>query len=1354
MNRFWTFLMDVRVLSVLGLAALAAFLFLGADTLQIGLIYAGLALAVVLVIWLIVWIVRKVLARRAARSLEQAIDDPGDPKKRSLSLSNKADTDAIHTRMREAVKTIKTSRLGQSTGSAALYELPWYIVIGNPAAGKSTAVVKSGLKFPFADKAGSVIQGIGGTRNCDWFFTTEGILLDTAGRYSVHEEDRSEWLGFLGLLKKQRPKAPINGILIAASLAELSQARPEVAIQLAKNLRQRVQELTETLEVFAPVYLLFTKADLISGFTEFFEDGDRAERERVWGATLPYDPLAKVDTVAQFDRHFDELFDGLREMSVARLSLHRGESLPPGVLTFPLEFAAIKPALRAFVATLFEDNPYQFAPIFRGFYFTSALQEGTATSRASEHVARQFALTDKPEHAVAMVSADNGFFLKELFSRVIFADRNLVKQYASRGKLRARSFTFGAAVLALALGLGGWTWAYLGNRQLTANVRADLDKAIGLQKERSDLASRMEALEVLQDRIEQLESYRSTRPLSISLGLYQGEAIETKLRQEYFAGVKQIMVQPVAQALEGFLGEVNQNAAQLQPMSRVPVSAAAPLAVAVATIAPGAVTATAAAAGATGSATGVASPAPTAGLFTEASPQSVEDAYNALKSYLMLADKSRMEAGHLTDQMTRFWRGWLEANRGAMPRERMIRSAERMIGFTLANLQDPAFPVLTNNLTLVDQTRESLKRVVRGMAARDRVYADVKARASTRFPQMTVARIVGDLDREVIAGSYAIPGTFTREAWDGYIQEAFKEAATKELQSADWVLKVAARDDLSLEGSPEQIRKALTELYKAEYVKEWQRFMQGVTVADFNNFETAVVRMNRLGDPAQSPIKKVMQTLFDQTSWDNPSLLNERLGTAQRGFMDWVKQSILRQAPTRVDVNVNLSGGPKAEIPTGPIGREFAVLSRLMMSRDNAPTQMAGYLEALSKLRTKYNQVKTQGDPGPAARALMASTLASTGSELADALRFVDEQMLVGMTDTARTTLRPLLVRPLMQAFAVIVGPTETEVNRVWAAQVQEPFQRVLASKYPFDPSSKIEAAPAEIAKVFGPEGTVAKFTTETLTPLVVRRGDTLTARTWADIGVRLRPEFAAGFAAWIAPLEGGAAPTQGGSAGSSGAGSSGAGGAAAGGGGVVPNASQTVFQILPQGSQGLSEYTIEIDGQKLRYRNTTATWEQFVWPNPSAVPGARITALTFDGKTVDILNEPGRFALTKMLEAAKRKLLGDNLYELAWANGASVVTVQLRVISQPGAAAAGGAGTAGGGGGGTATGAGAGSAAAPVGVAGLRGVRLPALVVGADVAAAVGAGPAVGSASGAVGSTSTSAASGPNTSGASKGRK
>lgn len=1267
MKRFFLLLMDVRVLSVLGLAALAAFLFLGAGTLQIALVWAGVAIAAAVLVWFAVWVVRKLLNRRAAKKLEAAMNAENDKaQQKATSIDERAEMRLLRERMNTAVKTIRTSKLGLTTGAAALYELPWYMVIGNPAAGKSTAVVKSGLNFPFADNHGNIIQGIGGTRNCDWFFTNEGILLDTAGRYSVHDEDRQEWLGFLNLLKKHRAKAPINGILIAASVAELTQAKPEAAIQLAKNLRQRVQELTEKLEVFAPVYLVFTKTDLVSGFVEFFEDRDRDERASVWGATLPYDPTAKVDAVAEFDRHFDELRDGLKEQALARMTLQRGQALPPGVLTFPLEFNQLKPALRAFVATLFEDNPYQFRPVFRGFYFTSAVQEGTASSRASQHVAQRFALQAPTNQTTAAVYADNGFFLKDLFSKVVFADRDLVKQYTSRTKQHLRKATFAAAVVGLAAALGLWSWSYLGNRQLMSNVQADLDKVARLQADKFDLASRLEAMEVLQDRIEQLQGWRDNRPIGVSLGLYQGQEMERKLRAEYFAGLRQIMIEPVTQSLEAYLAEVNANAGNLQPMTRPPGSGIASLGLAAA-----------APAGAASAPTAAVTPA-VPSRFVDASATSVEEAYNALKTYLMLAEQPRMETSHLGDQLTRFWRNWLDDNRGVMPREQLNRSAERMMTFALGNLQDPIFPVVQNNLSVVDTTRDSLRKVMRGMPARERVYAEVKARANTRFPAMTVAEIVGD-GKTTVAGSHVVPGAFTRKAWDEYVQTAFKDAANNELQTDDWVLKISARDDLSLEGSPDQVRKVLTELYKAEYVAEWQRFMQGVSVASFATFDDAVLHMNRLGDKSSSPIKLLLTELSDQTSWDNPSLLNERLAKTQKGVMDWIKQSILRQAPSRVEMKVDVAGGDKA-IPMGPIGKEFAALQRIMMSRDSNPALIEAYMEQLGKLRARFNTMKNQGDIGPATKSLLASTLeGGKDSELAEALRFVDEQMLTGMTPSARQTLRPLLVRPLIQATAVIVPAVETEVNRQWAAQVHEPFQRTLAGKYPFDANSRIEAGPAEIAKVFGPDGAVAKFGNDVLGNLVVRRGDAVTTRSWAEIGIRLKPEFSAGFGNWVAPLEG----------------------ASGGGGGAgAEQAAQTAFQLLPQGAPGMLEYTIEVDGQVLRYRNTAPVWTDMVWPNPSGQPGVRITGITVDGRSVEILNVPGNFGLHRMVEAAAQKRLPDGANEMTWTGNGQSVTVHLRLIRKPGAVA----GSAG---------------ASTQGGAGLRGLRLPALVAGVEGAAA-----------------------------------
>jgi type VI secretion system protein ImpL len=1260
MNRLLQLLLDVRVLSVLGLAALAAFLFLGAEALQIGLVYAAAVLGALLLAWLIVWFVRHWRARRAAQGLEQGIEGElgnARPQARSKGTSkDQAEVQVVRQRLLQAIKTIKTSRLGELSGSAALYELPWYMVIGNPAAGKSTAVLQSGLKFPFAGGTDKVIQGMGGTRNCDWFFTNEGILIDTAGRYSVHDEDRQEWLAFLAMLKKNRPKAPINGILIAASVAELVQARPDAVIRLARNLRQRVQELTETLEVFAPVYLMFTKADLISGFVEFFEDRDPDERQRAWGATLPYKPDERVDAVAQFSSHFDELHEGLKQLALAHMSLHRGKPLPPAVLAFPLEFAATKPTLQAFVATLFEDNPYQYRPVFRGFYFTSAVQQGEANSRARNQVATEFGLSTRPEHTTAMVVAEHGFFLKDLFSRVIFADRQLVRQHASRAKQRLRVLTFAAGVTSLALMLGAWSWSYVGNRQLVDSVRADLEAAVHLQAGRTDLASRIEALELLQSRIEQLQAWRESRPLSVGLGLYQGDTLERKLREEYFQGIRHVMLAPVAQAIEGYLGEVNQHAAQLQPMTRPPHSGAASAA------AP----------------SGAASAA-LASRFVEASPSNVEDAYKALKTYLMLAERPRMEGSHLTDQITRFWRGWLENNRGNMARDRLLRSAEAMISFSMANLGDPSFPVLDNNFGLVDRTRENLRRVVRGMPAVERVYADVKARASTRYAPLTVARIVGEKGKDSVGGSQVVAGVFTREAWEGYVDQAFKEAAQNELQIADWVLKTSARDDLSLQGSPDQIRKTLTELYKAEYVGEWQRFMQGIAVADFADFDAAVAHMNRLGDAADSPIRRLMNALFEQTTWDNPSLLNERLARTQKGFVEWVKQSVLRMSPSQVEVKVDLNSNT-AEIPMGPVGREFAALSRIMLARDNTPSLMDGYLQSLGKVRTRFNQIKNQGDPGPAARAMMAATLDAGGSELAEALRYVDEQMMTGLSETARSALRPLLVRPLMQAFAVVVAPTETELNRLWQAQVLQPFQATLAGKYPFDARSKVEAAPQEVAKVFGPSGAIARFAGDSLGTLVTRRGETITARTWAEMGVRVRPEFAAGFASWVAPLEG----------------ASGASAAATNAVAAVGPA-QASFQLLPAGAPGFVEYTIEIDGQVLRYRNGAAQWTHFVWPNTGAPPGARIVGHALDGSVVEIFNQPGGFGFERLIDAAHVRRLPDGVRELSWGVGLQTVTVHYRAVTSPGATAAPSGGESGAGG----------------GVGGLRGLVLPALVAG-----------------------------------------
>ena len=98
--------------------------------------------------------------------------------------------------------------------------------------------------------------------------------------------DKAGWLAFLGLLKRTRARQPLNGVLVAIALSDIAAAPPPERLAHARAIRRRVKELYDQLGVRVPVYAVFTKADLIAGFTEFFDDLDRERRGQVWGVEL------------------------------------------------------------------------------------------------------------------------------------------------------------------------------------------------------------------------------------------------------------------------------------------------------------------------------------------------------------------------------------------------------------------------------------------------------------------------------------------------------------------------------------------------------------------------------------------------------------------------------------------------------------------------------------------------------------------------------------------------------------------------------------------------------------------------------------------------------------------------------------------------------------------------------------------------------------------------------------------------------------------------------------------------------------------------------------------------------------
>lgn len=356
-----------------------------------------------------------------------------------------SDEPVLKERMKDALTTLKTSG-GKKSGY--LYDLPWYVIIGPPGAGKTTALVNSGLKFPLARGATpAAIAGVGGTRYCDWWFTEEAVLIDTAGRYTTQDSDskadKESWFSFLDLLKKNRARQPINGVLVAISIEDILTLPKQELAAHAEAIRMRLLELHKRLKVSFPVYALFTKADLVAGFTEYFSYLNETGRRQVWGATFQTADK-KQNLVGQIPDQFDHLLERLSEETLDRLQDEPAPQHRVQLFGFPTQMARLKPQIHDFLNQIFEPTRYHVNANLRGFYFTSGTQQGTPIDQLIGSLARTFGAEEVS--AGAYSGSGKSFFLTDLISKVIIGEADWVS--TDRGAVR-RALIIKTAALSL-----------------------------------------------------------------------------------------------------------------------------------------------------------------------------------------------------------------------------------------------------------------------------------------------------------------------------------------------------------------------------------------------------------------------------------------------------------------------------------------------------------------------------------------------------------------------------------------------------------------------------------------------------------------------------------------------------------------------------------------------------------------------------------------------------------------------------------------------------------------------------------------------------------------------------------------
>ncbi|WP_421505788.1 type VI secretion system membrane subunit TssM [Erwinia rhapontici] len=502
-----------------------------------------------------------------------------------LQLSNidhaelQATGEMLNNRFSEAAMLLKKTQFGKRKGwlqrfsAQYLYQLPWYLIVGAPGAGKTTALINSGLDFPLSDAMGkSALRGIGGTRHCDWWFTDEAVLLDTAGRYTLQENQRardaSEWQTFITLLKRYRPRQPINGVIMTISVAELLSDSAEARHAQATALRQRMAELHQQTGIPFPVYIMVTKTDLLKGFMRYFSRLDKQQREQIWGFTFPWEPgLGDRRLHAQFEQQFQCLLSRLMADLSDKMAQESDLTLRAECFQFPQEFSALRPLLAEYLDIVFSPENSETPWAARGLFFTSGTQEGLPFDRVMGELSRKLQLPQPQGQSIASwdsvnrsapIPANKGqsYFIHGLLRDVVFKERRLAgsdRSWEQRNRLLHRA---GYTVLGVALVAASalWITSYYKNQhyleQVSTRLPAVTREAVQLTgNNHGNILDLLPFLNRLVTLPESSQFSLNAPPLSLRGGLYRGDQISEATWGLYQGALRALLLPRVAQTI-------------------------------------------------------------------------------------------------------------------------------------------------------------------------------------------------------------------------------------------------------------------------------------------------------------------------------------------------------------------------------------------------------------------------------------------------------------------------------------------------------------------------------------------------------------------------------------------------------------------------------------------------------------------------------------------------------------------------------------------------------------------------------------------------------------------------------------
>jgi type VI secretion system protein ImpL len=1001
---------------------------------------------------------------QALRVDEQLLQKILRPRKdKSAASEVREDQRAVTNIVIRAIEQLKQLRIGKPgiglsrlfEGKRYLYELPWYMIIGAPGDGKTTALLNAGLQFPLAEQMGHsaeavAVPGKGGTLHCDWWFTNEAVLIDTAGRYVRHDDSGStettarnaeEWRGFLGLLRKYRPRAPINGVLLTVNVADLAGKSEAERIAAAAALRARLGELRSELGIRFPVYLVVTKMDLLPGFTDYFNYLTTEGRAQIWGFTLPYNQKQQNNNQDKLrlncENELKLLIKRLDQGVDNRLQEEYDIQRRSNLYALPHEFSALAEPLLDIIERVFLDSKFdatQLHNTLRGVYFTSAAQaSANATADRQSPLKRLWraikgdpALGEKDSLYANTVAptGNRSYFLHDLLTKLVFQEQNLVQpnlQWEMR--YRVMRFTGHMLVVFIFLCLVQGMYTSYGKN---SNYLSDVNGKTATLAEKVREYSRKPTPEAVPDILNaarELAAYPGldpdSPPNSFRYGLYSVPPVINSAAATYDQLLDQLLLPPIVRGIERTLSN-----AIVQKDTKA--------------------------------------------------------TYDALRVYLLLnLDTEHQDKFNASEIQAWVLSDW-EQNDGAAVFGGNASIYEHL-GALFNGSRIVRSPFAKND-ALIRNAREMLE----GSTSTERIYDRAKVAMNDEAPEdFTVVRAVGaDAGSVFVRASGSpldrgIPGLFTVQGYRDLFDKRISEFVAAAYADDEWVMgretvasqkKTAERAQQlvqQVKGAEDPLIKEVRRLYLTEYTMRWQTFLEDIhsvnsTGADNSPSLAFDLQTLRTFAAPDSPLMRLSRAVVEQTTLVPP--LNTK--NNQKILAERAEQQLSGNAREVVQTAKLLKNiRPEEQLEKTLVDNRFAALREVVtgvadIQNSNAGSRPQKLDSVLSLLNEYYNQLMI------ADNALATNTLPPK-IDAAEKLRLEAAKM--------PAPLKNILFDLTTQGARKLNLASGEVLSRQMEAMIGGDCRNVIDGRYPFVASNQ-EVSADEFNRIFASGGLLDDF--------------------------------------------------------------------------------------------------------------------------------------------------------------------------------------------------------------------------------------------------------------------------------------